>query len=768
MPLSLRSGNCPVETDRSDPAVSQINWSRTRAALRDMDAMLQCSKCMFMLKEPVCLGGCEHVFCRACAGEDIGHECPLCHTPAWVRDIQINRQLDTIIQLCGKLGNLLDAKKPEENNMDLCQEASLKLKTTPGGGNKKKQMKMRFSPRSRKLRCIFESERNDKQIPSTSELNPLFSSYEFVSSSPIQKSVKKKTTSKNKKTKKKKLEDINQEWGFGKQNQDGNGFKESKNSSRTVSFTTSTDKRQTPDNGIETESQFVPLKEKIQETDIRELEESVQSKCKTMSPSAAKCGDVNVSFKSPKSNPKITPVKRKSDQSISPVSSASKRPKRGRVKDPHKEENIQTPIPKEPSTMARRSRQTARILKDDDHSIGDAGEVEAQYKSPSSRSSHSRADAKTGHNGTLVQVSPNTFPSAKKNHKGETMLHVASIKGDLQGVEDLLKSGANPNVKDNAGWTPLHEACNHGHTKVVELLLQHQVRVNTAGYQNDTPLHDASRNGHAAIVQLLLNHGASPDAVNIFGLRPVDYAETEEIKSVFLQTPTNKEPPGIRPCPIRSPCRQGEETIALIASGLTILQRNDLRKLASLLKTNISSEYNGTVTHVIVSDEPSLRTMKCMMGTLAGCWILPFSWVKDCLKSRAREPEDKYEIHSGPHRARLNREQLLPKLLDGCHFYFLGCFKEHCKDDLIELVKAAGGQILIRQPKPDSDVTQTINTVAYHARADSDQRFCTQYILYDKASKYQPARVRQGKVWFAPSHWLIECITCFQLLPVPQ
>lgn len=87
---------------------------------------------------------------------------------------------------------------------------------------------------------------------------------------------------------------------------------------------------------------------------------------------------------------------------------------------------------------------------------------------------------------------------------------------------------------------------------------------------------------------------------------------------------------------------------------------------------------------------------------------------------------------------------------------------------MTELVKAAGGQILIRQPKPDSDVTQTINTVAYHADPDSDQRFCTQYIIYDKTSKYVPGRVRQGKVWFAPSSWLIGCITCFQLLPVKQ
>lgn len=108
----------------------------------------------------------------------------------------------------------------------------------------------------------------------------------------------------------------------------------------------------------------------------------------------------------------------------------------------------------------------------------------------------------------------------------------------------------------------------------------------------------------------------------------------------------------------------------------------------------------------------------------------------------------------------------LPKLFDGCYFYFGGTFKRLPKDNLIKLVTAAGGQILSRRPKPDSDVTQTINTIAYHAQPDSDQRFCTQYIIYEDASNYRPERIRQGKVWMAPSSWFIDCVMSFELLPV--
>ena len=155
-----------------------------------------------------------------------------------------------------------------------------------------------------------------------------------------------------------------------------------------------------------------------------------------------------------------------------------------------------------------------------------------------------------------------------------------------------------------------------------------------------------------------------------------------------------------------------------------------------------------------------------MLGILSGCWILKFEWVKACLQSKECEQEEKYEIPEGPQKSRLNREQLLSKLFDGCYFYLGGTFKHHPKDNLIKLVAAGGGQILIRKPKPDSDVTQTINTVAYHAKPDSDQRLCTPYTIYEDLSNHRPERVWQGKVWMAPSSWFIDCVMSFELLPL--
>lgn len=110
----------------------------------------------------------------------------------------------------------------------------------------------------------------------------------------------------------------------------------------------------------------------------------------------------------------------------------------------------------------------------------------------------------------------------------------------------------------------------------------------------------------------------------------------------------------------------------------------------------------------------------------------------------------------------------LPPLFDGCFFFLLGSFKSPSKDELARLLKEGGGQLLSRQPKPDSDVTQTVSAAAYHAPAGSDQALCTQYIIFDPQGRHRPAVVRRGKVWSAPSTWIIDCIAAFCLLPVPD
>ncbi|KAK2526148.1 Bard1 [Columba guinea] len=780
--LRGRSGNRPAPGGHTLAATPmELPWARTRAALGRLEKALTCSRCAGVLRQPVSLGRCEHVFCLSCIGDCVGTECPVCHMPAWVQDAQINRQLDNMIQLCSKLRHLLGS--------DTSDSTEDKLTPTDSGfekKNKKEQIKMWFSPRSRKIRCILNKPqpetKNNDLCQDTSSI------YDFFPSPPHEKpskQTKKATQRQSKKMKKKRLADINKAWSLEQPEQKGGaGEKTLKEKCVTICSQPVVLCTSEPNSSEETlQQESVKSSKNRENTEISFFSDNFtcgdnsELACPVQVSREKKCATES----SPSIQNETAPLKRGREESRLPVSSQSKRPRRtersiigkpesqadGLKESPqgcpispaaeHKTPvQISSAVSKLPDTV-RKTRSSAALQ---------AINTPSFSVLPSTPSTSKTCNQVGIPHSPSVLKSPGGNTIARRNYKGETLLHVASIKGDLAAVEQLLKNGADPNVKDNAGWTPLHEACNHGHKEVVELLLQYKALVNTTGYQNDSPLHDAARNGHVSIVELLLLHGASRDAVNIFGLRPVDYAESEKMKSVLMLPVKNESFSLNQPSEALSPSQPRDGPLGILGSSLSSQQQKLLNKLATVLKAQKCTEFNSRVTHLVIPDVPMPSTIKCMMAVLAGCWVLKFEWVQACLQTTVREQEEQYEIQGGPRRGRLNREQLLPKLFDGCYFYFLGSFSHHQKSDLVELVKAAGGQILVRQPKPDSDVTQTINTVAYHAESTSDQRFCTQYVIYDASSKFKPEKIRQGKVWMAPSSWLIDCVMSFQLLPV--
>ncbi|XP_068877863.1 BRCA1-associated RING domain protein 1 isoform X1 [Aphelocoma coerulescens] len=785
--LRGRSGNQPAPGSPLRSAAPSMAppghpWPHTRAALGRLERALSCSRCAGVLREPVSLGQCEHVFCLSCVGDCVGTECPVCHMPAWVQDAQINRQLDNMIQLCSKLRQLLGA-----DASDSAEDTSTPTDSDLGKKSKKEQIKMWFSPRSRKIRCVVK--RSQAETKSNDLGQDTSSVYDFFPSPPHEKPskpTKRPTQRQRKKMKKKHLADINKEWSLEKPEQ--KGVEEKTPKEKCVTICSQPVVLCTPEPESPEER---PQQESVKEADSSNNTGGMEVLPQAESPEKKDNGEVVCSARdskekycaaetTPSIEKAVMPLKRGRQQSRHQGTPQSKRArserdvpgKSGRQADGLEESLQGSPI--SPVTEHQPPVQissSASNLTDTGMKTRRSAALQV-INSPSLSESPSTPSTSKTCSQVATPLSPSVLKSpggntiARRNYKGETLLHVASIKGDLAAVEELLKNGADPNVKDNAGWTPLHEACNHGHREVVELLLQHRALVNTTGYQNDSPLHDAARNGHVAIVELLLLHGASQDAVNIFGLRPVDYAESEKMKSVLMSPVKNESFSLNQPSEALSSSQPRNGPLGVLGSNLSAEQQKLLNKLATVLKAQRCTEFNSRVTHLVIPEVPMPSTVKCMMAVLTGCWVLKFEWVQACLQSSVREQEEKYEVQGGPQRGRLNREQLLPKLFDGCYFYFLGSFKHHQKSDLLELVKAAGGQVLVRQPKPDSDVTQTINTVAYHAEPTSDQRLCTQYVIYDVASKFQPEKIRQGKVWMAPSSWLIDCVMSFQLLPV--
>lgn len=58
---------------------------------------------------------------RSCAGPQAGEGCVVCHSPAWVKDIRINRQLSNITELYGNLDSLLNPTGSDYSGMLLLE-----------------------------------------------------------------------------------------------------------------------------------------------------------------------------------------------------------------------------------------------------------------------------------------------------------------------------------------------------------------------------------------------------------------------------------------------------------------------------------------------------------------------------------------------------------------------------------------------------------------------------------------------------------------------
>ena len=105
---------------------------------------------------------------------------------------------------------------------------------------------------------------------------------------------------------------------------------------------------------------------------------------------------------------------------------------------------------------------------------------------------------------------PNTEPS-------EGLLSIATINGNKQIAEFLIKNGANPNERDRLNRTPLLMAVNMNEEEIAKLLIWQGANVSAeSNYPEDepgempsrTPLIMATRNGNYKMVKLLLENVA--------------------------------------------------------------------------------------------------------------------------------------------------------------------------------------------------------------------------------------------------------------------
>lgn len=110
------------------------------------------------------------------------------------------------------------------------------------------------------------------------------------------------------------------------------------------------------------------------------------------------------------------------------------------------------------------------------------------------------------HNGRDIGYS-SELNSAKDLEQVAGLLYCA-CKGDIEGLEQLLKEGLSVDAADFDDRTALHLAACEGHLKVVEFLISKGADVNRADRWGSTPLADARHYGNVDVCKLLEQNGA--------------------------------------------------------------------------------------------------------------------------------------------------------------------------------------------------------------------------------------------------------------------
>ncbi|XP_053248455.1 cyclin-dependent kinase 4 inhibitor C isoform X1 [Podarcis raffonei] len=147
---------------------------------------------------------------------------------------------------------------------------------------------------------------------------------------------------------------------------------------------------------------------------------------------------------------------------------------------------------------------------------GRQGGRAADLAAPAAVNSFAAAAWRKGRSWGLVCATPARLQGEVLRRKGARVGSRASplertvMKlGNPEIARQLLRRGADPDLKDRTGFAVLHDAARAGFLDTLQTLLEFNANVNVEDAEGNLPLHLAAQEGHLPVVAFLLERTAS-------------------------------------------------------------------------------------------------------------------------------------------------------------------------------------------------------------------------------------------------------------------
>lgn len=126
--------------------------------------------------------------------------------------------------------------------------------------------------------------------------------------------------------------------------------------------------------------------------------------------------------------------------------------------------------------------------------------------------------ARCGETEPLARMLEAGMPVNLSDHKGNSLLMLATYHEHLETSRMLLDHGAEVDRRNDRGQTPLGGVAFKGYEEIVMLLLAHGAEIDADNGGGMTPIMFASLFGRTRVVERLKAHGAALNRRNRFGI----------------------------------------------------------------------------------------------------------------------------------------------------------------------------------------------------------------------------------------------------------